>query len=105
MKKILLKNFEALCTKAFRSQTRIIFDSENQKWSEAGDTLRIKSDFDTIKFAYNPNTVTLSSNTAEITFARVRYVVIRTPSVLGEVYDIVCGDSPLKPYTIIIQKK
>lgn len=85
---------------------RVIFDSINQDFDETNETMRIKVEFDNIIINLNPNTIFLHSPLSALWFRKVQYIEIGEPSLLGAVYNVVCGDlSPdagTKSYTIIV---
>lgn len=85
---------------------RIIFDSVNQDADDTDETMRIKLDFDSIIINLNPNTISLKSKHSSVWFYKVKYVESEEQSLLGAVYNVVCGDSypeaATKSYRIVV---
>ena len=105
MQKLSLREFKDFYNK--QRNPHIIFDSVNQNWASTEDTMKIKAVFDTVKINFNPNTICLYSSILDtIKFSRVKYVEMGEPSLLGLVFDVVCGDVLTtdndKNYTIIL---
>lgn len=104
MQKLSFREFKNYCDKL--SHCRFIFDSVNQDWCTVGETMKIKHDFDNLKISFNPNTVHLCSSLGKLIFERVKYIEMCEQSMLGAVFNIVCGDSSTntcdKSYTIIV---
>lgn len=104
MQKLSIREFKNFCDKL--SHCRFIFDSVNQGWCTVGETMKIKAVFDNLIISFNPNTVHLCSSLYELIFERVKHIEMCEPSMLGAVFNIVCGDSSTnkndKSYTIIV---
>lgn len=105
MQKLSLREFKDFYSN--QSNPHIIFDSVNQNWTTTKDTMCIKAVFDNIKINFTPNTICLySSNFNTIQFSRVKYIEMDEPSMLGFVFNIICGDKLTinddKCYTLII---
>lgn len=100
MQKLSVREFKNLCDQ--KSNRKFIFDSVNQNWCKVGETMKIKLEFDNFVISFNPNTVRLRSPAGEVVFERVRYIEECEPSLLGDVFNIVCGFARAKSYTIIV---
>lgn len=104
MQKLSIRQFSDFLAKL--PQYRIIYDSVNQDWCTVGETMKIKHEFDNIKISFNPNTIYLCSYFGTMRFERVKHITMDEPSILGEVFTIVCGDFSSndnnKSYTIIV---
>lgn len=104
MQRLSVLEFKSFCEEM--SQHCFIFDSVNQDWSTIDETMKIKQNYDKVKISFNPNTIYLYSSFGKLIFERVKYIEIGEPSLLGIVFNIVCGDfltnKNNKSYTIIV---
>lgn len=105
MKFLSVGEFKSLCNKL--SPNEIIITSDNQTdVSESG--MKCSIVFDSITIHLNPNSVFLKSkNNSYIKLDRVKHIKKRENSLLGNVFDIICGGfiDPDKEflYTIIVR--
>ena len=75
------------------SPSSFIFDTVNQDPpGGTNETIRMKLSFDNVIINLNPNTIFLKSPYASVWFQNVKYVERDEQSLLGAVYNIVCGD-------------
>lgn len=103
MRKLSVREFKDLCENL--PQHGFNFDSINQDWYSASETMKLKQEFSSIKISFNPNTIYLCSSLGCLKFERVKYIRIEEPSLLGTIFTIVCGDlitnTSNKAYTLI----
>lgn len=89
MKKTLtLSNFKKECESI--SPQKILFDTESQTWKSPYDTMRMGFAFNSVNVFFNPNAVSLSSDSNYISFGRVKYITEDDESAVGKAFTLVC---------------
>lgn len=106
MKKLSMTEFKKTCE--LLSPDKFIFASENQKWNNAGTTIKANLFFNNMIMAYNPNSICFKGDGGSLQLDRVKSInMSEEDSLLGTVFTVICGDcfsdSHNTFYTIIAQ--